>query len=294
MDASRARRLIQELSPIPARTVELLGAGTDSAAYRVDGEWVARFPLEPDAQRTLRTELSLLPELAPTLRVAVPCPEHIGEREGLLVFSAYRALDGDPLSDRALNALSDAGRARALSELAALLDAIHSFPVERAQAAGVRLELCKGAYHAGQEDLERRLGATLEPAELDAIARQRREFERAQPAPCPPVLLHADIKPAHLLHDPASGHLSGLLDWGDVSLGHGDFDLAIIGAFCGARTLDGLLEHVDDVGRRRARASIPFLLSIRWLQDAHYVMHRGGDPAPALRRLADNLEASRA
>jgi aminoglycoside phosphotransferase (APT) family kinase protein len=201
----------------------LLGAGTDSAAFRVDGEWVVRFPLAPEAQRALRTELSLLPELAPTLPVAVPCPEHIGEREGLLLFSAYRALDGEPLSHHALNALSDAGRARALSELAAV---------------------------------------------LDALARQRREFERAQPAPCAPMLLHSDIKPAHLLHHPASGRLAALLDWGDASLGHGDFDLAIISAFCGTHTLDGLLERLDDVERRRARAGVPFLLSIRWLQDA--------------------------
>jgi aminoglycoside 2''-phosphotransferase len=256
--AERARQLIRELSPLAADAVELLGAGTDSAAFRVDRDWVARFPLVPAAQRTLTTELALLPALAPALPVAVPHVEHVAERDGQLVFCAYRALEGEPLSDAALAELSPAARARALDELAAVLDAIHGFPVERAWAAGVTFELLKGAYHPAQREL---LGADLE--ELHA-------FEAAQPQPSAPVLLHSDIKPQHLLHDPSSGALTGLLDWGDVSFGHADFDLAIVGMFCGPDTLQGLLERLDDGGAERASASIPFLLTVRRLQDEVY------------------------
>jgi aminoglycoside phosphotransferase (APT) family kinase protein len=287
MDTRRARQLIRELSNLPAHDVELLGAGTDSAAYRVDGEWVVRFPVEPDARSALRMELSLLPELARRLPVAVPCPEYVGERDGQLVFSAYRALEGRPLSDAALSSLPAAARTRALDELAALLDAIHGFPVEYAQAAGVSFELCKGAYHSAQENLESHLSGMLDAGELAAIASQRCGFENARPRPFTSVLLHSDIKPAHLLHDPSNGALTGLLDWGDVSLGHGDFDLAIISAFCGPHTLAGLLERLDLADAERACASIPFLLTVRWLQDAVYVISRGGEPC--LRRLHEHL-----
>jgi aminoglycoside 2''-phosphotransferase len=277
VDTDRARRLIRELSPLAADDVELLGAGADSAAFRVDTEWVARFPLVPDAQGTLATELALLPEIAPHLPVPAPYPEHVAERDGRLVFAAYRALEGEPLSDAALGALAPAARARALDELAAVLDAIHRFPVQSARAAGVELELLKGGYHAAQATLEHELSGLLEPFELAAIARRRRAFEAVQP-PSEPVLLHADIKPEHLLHDPASGALTGLLDWGDVSLGHRDFDLAIVGAFCGPRTLRGLLDRLDAGGAERARASVPFLLTVRWLQDALFDMARGDEP----------------
>jgi aminoglycoside 2''-phosphotransferase len=288
MDADRARQLIRESSPLAADEVELLGAGTDSAAFRVDGDWVVRFPLVPDAQGTLATELALLPGLASALPVAVPQPEHVAERDGRLVFAAYRALEGEPLSDAALEALCPAARARALDELAVLLDAIHRFPIERARAAGVSFQLYKGGYHSGQANLAHELSGLLEPAELDAIARRRRAFEAAQP-PSEPVLLHADIKPEHLLHDPASGALTGLLDWGDVSLGHAEFDLAIIGEFCGPRTLLGLLDRLDDMAAERAAASTPFLLAVRWLQDALYDIARGDEPC--LRRLRDDLTA---
>jgi aminoglycoside phosphotransferase (APT) family kinase protein len=141
VDTDQARQLVRELSPLAADDVQLLGAGTDSAAFRVDGEWVVRFPLVRDAQRTLSTELALLPDLAPALPVAVPRPELVGERAGEVVFAAYRALEGEPLSDAALTALPASARARVLDELTALLDAIHGFPVARARAAGVSFEL---------------------------------------------------------------------------------------------------------------------------------------------------------
>jgi hypothetical protein len=56
MEIDRARQLIREHSPLAADEIELLGAGTDRAAFRVDGEWVVRFPLVRDAQGTLATE----------------------------------------------------------------------------------------------------------------------------------------------------------------------------------------------------------------------------------------------
>jgi aminoglycoside 2''-phosphotransferase len=127
----------------------------------------------------------------------------------------------------------------------------------------------------------------LDPAELATIARQRHAFEDAQPRRFTPVLVHVDIKPEHLLHDPSSGALTGLLDWGDVSLGHGDFDLAIISAFCGPDTLQGLLDRLPAADAARAAASIPFLLTMRWVQDALFDIGRGGEPC--LRRLHEQL-----
>jgi aminoglycoside 2''-phosphotransferase len=293
IDNDRARDLIRQLSGLPAGAVELLGMGTDSAAFRVDTEWVVRFPLMPAAQRSLRTELALLPSLARQLPVAVPYPEHIAEQDGRLVFSAYRVLDGQPLSDAALSALAPSARTRALDELTDLLYAIHGFPASVARAAGVSFELCKGAYHPAQQALEQELAGMLDPSDHATIARLRHAFDLAQQQASTPVLLHADIKPAHLLHNPATGGLTGLLDWGDVSLGHPDFDLAIIGAFCGRQTLHGLLERMDRADAVRVEASLPFLLSIRWLQDISYTIRRGGDQDlvdKGLHRLREHLQ----
>jgi aminoglycoside phosphotransferase (APT) family kinase protein len=295
IDPERATRLIREQSTLAAHGVELLGQGFDSAAFRVDRDWVVRFPLVPEAQNALRRELALLPELAPRLPVAVPRPEHVVHRYGRIVFSAYRLLEGEPLSDASLAALAPRARERALDEFAALLRAIESFPLQQARAAGVTFELYAGAYHEAQRTLELQLHENLGADDLAAIARQRRAFERSllgrdQSA----VLLHADIKPEHLLHDPASGRLTGLIDWGDASLGHADFDLAIAAAFCGPETLDGLLARLSTSDAARARASLPFMLTIRWLQDLAIVARTADDrlTESARRRLLEHLRAT--
>jgi hypothetical protein len=86
---------MRELSPLAANEVEV--EGTDSAAFRVDAEW--------------------------------------------LVFSAYRMLEGEPLSDAALASHSRPVRDRALDQLAAVLEAIHRFPIVRARP--MRLALAR-------------------------------------------------------------------------------------------------------------------------------------------------------
>jgi aminoglycoside phosphotransferase (APT) family kinase protein len=192
----------------------------------------------------------------------------LGHGTDSAAFRVDRAIDGEPLSDATLRTLAPHPRGRALDELSALLAAIHGFPLTRARAAGVSFELYKGAYHDQQDTLLDDLDRLLTAADRAAIKRQRTAFARAErEQPQTPVLLHADIKPAHLLHDPATGALTGLIDWGDASLGHPDFDLAIIGAFCGPETVEHLLARRTAADAARVGDTLPFLLTIRWLQD---------------------------
>jgi hypothetical protein len=53
------------------------------------------------------------------------------------------------------------------------------------------------------------------------------------------------------------------------------------------RTLQGLLDRMDAADAARAAASIPFLLTIRWLGDALLTIGGGGEPD--LRRLREHL-----
>jgi len=179
--ADDARAAIREQTPLAARTVAELGRGTDSVAYLVDDEWVARFPLVADARETLRRELALLPMLAPALPVAIPAVEHVGRRDGELLFAVYRLLAGEPLG-------ADAEE-EALAGLAATLGALHAFPVAQATRAGVRAELLKGGYHDGQRELVRIVesvpGGRTSLGSMTPSAGTSATTSPARPAPCP-------------------------------------------------------------------------------------------------------------
>ena len=264
-----ARDAVRRLTPLAARTVTELGRGTDSVAYLVDGEWVVRFPMVDNARLTLRRELALLPRLGPALPLPVPAFEHVGRGDdGELLFVAYRALPGVPLTPELFATLPKNEQEAALASLAALLNALHAFPVDAARAAGVGHERLTGGYHDGQRDLPRSLAPALTASE---VARLEAAFARYEtdhePARLAPALLHSDLKPAHVLYDPAARRVTGVLDWGDVSLGDPDFDLAVIAIFFGDELMARLLEHLPERDPDTVLAKARFFITLRRLQD---------------------------
>jgi aminoglycoside 2''-phosphotransferase len=285
-----ARAVIREQTPLAARTVAELGRGTDSVAYLVDDDWVVRFPIVAEARETLRRELALLPMLAPALPVAIPAVEHVGRRGDELAFAAYRRLPGEPLTAERFASLEAGAQEQALARVVDLLRVLHGFPVPDAVRAGVQPEVLKGAYHAAQRALPRDVERVLGHADAARLADAFDRYERDCPvSERPAVVLHADIKPAHLLID--GGRVSGLVDWGDVCLGDPDFDVAVIAMFFGHDMLVRLLEHLSDRDPAQILDKVRFFTTVRWTQDLAFVMRRGdrAGTAATLQRLREHL-----
>jgi aminoglycoside 2''-phosphotransferase len=287
----RARAAVRQLTPLRADEVVELGRGTESVAYLVDGEWVARFPAVPAAQATLRRELALLPALRPALPLATPVFEHVGRNGTELVFVAYRSISGVPLTADTLDALGRDEQEAALASLAEFLRALHAFPVELARPAGVREERDKGAYNRRQRSLHRDVSDLLSPAEIERLDETFTRYERDHPPDrLTPVLLHADIKPDHVIYDPVAHRVSGVLDWGDVCLGDPDFDLAVISMFFGTPFLTRLLHHMPDRDPETVFTKVRFFTTLRWLQDLVYDVACNGPVDESLQGLRDHLQ----
>lgn len=285
-----ARAAVRQLTPLRADELVELGRGAESVAYLVDGEWVARFPAVPAAQATLRRELALLPALLPALPLATPAFEHVGRSGTELVFVAYRAIPGVPLTADTLDALGPDEQEAALASLAEFLRALHAFPVELAWPAGVREERDKGAYNRRQRSLHKDVRGLLSPAEIERLDDTFARYERDHaPDRLTPVLLHADIKPDHVIYDPVAQRVSGVLDWGDVCLGDPDFDLAVISMFFGAPFLTRLLHHMPDRDPETVFTKVRFFTTLRWLQDLVYDVERNGPVDESLQGLRDRL-----
>ena len=79
VSADLARSLIEGQFPTlaPAR-VQLLGAGWDNTAFRVNEGYVFRFPRRAFAVQFLEAETHLLPALAPRLPLRIPTPTFVG------------------------------------------------------------------------------------------------------------------------------------------------------------------------------------------------------------------------
>lgn len=112
-DAVGVAAFITQYTSLQAARVEPLGAGMESVAWLIDGEWVARFPVTSNARATLGAELSLLSLVGDAAPVPVPRVEHVVRVcDGEAQMTAYRFLDGVPLTLPALAGLSDSARPR--------------------------------------------------------------------------------------------------------------------------------------------------------------------------------------
>ena len=140
-----------------------------------------------------------------------------------------------------------------------------------------------GLRPSGQRELHRRhrrlgaAGGSTEALEADAAR---------------PVLAHADLKPEHVLHDPGSGRLTGVLDWGDACLAH-PARPAVVGLFFDAALRDALAARLPAAEPRRVAAHAGLLVAVRWLCDLDLAVGAGDEPFAALcvARLRAHLDA---
>jgi aminoglycoside phosphotransferase (APT) family kinase protein len=212
------RALIATRCPFLAvGTCEPVGDGWTCDTYLVDGAWIAQVPRSPYASERLRTQLTVLPELASELSTAVPEPEPsvIDGDPPLLV---YRRIEGA--------ACDDAPDGIWPERLGRLLYDLHSVPPE---FLGLR-SMGPGAI---REDRPRAWGE-LADVVLPLLGPAERERARAMLGAAladddmwtfAPVVTHGDLGPEHVLVDEA-GDLAGVIDWEEVSIEDPAGDLA--------------------------------------------------------------------
>jgi len=228
-----ARSLIEGQFPqLAPAAVERFAEGWDNAVFRVNDDYVFRFPRRQIAVPLMQCERRTLPQIAPRLPLAVPEPIFLGEpREDYAwPFAGYRLLPGCPAYTAGLD---EAARLRCAKPLAQFLKVLHQIPVAVARQCELphdglgRLKM-KKRLSMGLETLEELTyqGLLRNPAPIAAALRQN-----AVPyTPSAHTLVHGDLHVRNVLLN-ANGDLSGVIDWGDVHLGDAAVDLALAQSF---------------------------------------------------------------
>jgi aminoglycoside phosphotransferase (APT) family kinase protein len=127
------------------------------------------------------------------------------------------------------------GARGAASPLGQFLRALHAFPADEAARLGApgdllgRADLAKRVRQTRERLAEARArGLGAEDRSLDRIWEEAQAGDDEPPPPA--ALVHGDLYARHLLVGD-DGALGGVIDWGDVHLGHRALDLSIAFAF---------------------------------------------------------------
>ena len=222
--------VVRELPGEPVATVAPLGSGLDHAAFLVGDDLVVRVASDDDTDR-VRREADLLAMVAPVCPVAVPAPVFVAE--GCM---AYRLVPGVPLLD------AEPGfRAAHAMAVARTLGTVMR---ELAMLAPGDLVGRDGTSPAQWRDEAERIVAGLGDA-LPASSRGSVDaFLGSTPPPADDtfVLCHDDLGIEHVLIDPETGRVTGIIDWSDAALADPAKDLGLILRDLGPAALEAALE----------------------------------------------------
>jgi aminoglycoside phosphotransferase (APT) family kinase protein len=267
-----ATALIESQCPALAPvTLAAMGAGWDNTAYLVNGEWVFRFPRRTIAVPLLESEARVLPALAPRLPFPIPRPEWFGRPDTTYrwPFLGYRRLAGRVASDVGL---SDSARAGLAGPLAQFLRALHDIPVAEAEAWGAPPDAFGRLDGARLEKMIRpALVELIERGVIEDAAPWLAILEAglgALPLEGPLALVHGDFYSRHVLVD-EGGRMTGVIDFGDMHLGHPAVDLSVAWTLLPVRARPEFFAVYGGIGAREAAAARLRALTSAVAQEAY-------------------------
>lgn len=262
IDVELVTRLIAAQHPSLLQPVSWLSSGWDNELFRLGDDYVVRMPRRALAVPLIEHEQRWLPELQKLVEVPIPVPVALGvpSDDYAWPWSIARWLPGEPVAH-----LPIAERGGLVGPLARFLLRLHvpapaDAPVNPVR--GVPLVTRDAAVRG-------RLVATGHEGLLPLWA-------RAVAAPAfdgPALWLHGDLHPLNVLA--ASGSVSAVIDFGDLTGGDPATDLAAAWLFFDAEQRAGfraLLAH-DDATWQRARG---------WAVGHASAFLQSSDDAPAL------------
>lgn len=231
--AREAKKWIEsQFSELIPATIEIIDYGFDNTVMKVNNHWIFRFPRREIAVRLLETEGKLLPLLEERkLDLQIPVPVYYGRPSSQYKwpFLGYRFVDGT-IPSQADTVMRDG---EAAIKLARFLKNLHGTNVMEVKERGVPYdELDRLDVGKRHPVLKKNIG---EIRELNLFHQAEKLEEYLQQIPDHSLpqeirLVHGDLHFKNIVVN-KKGILSGIIDWGDVHLGHRAVDLNLVYSF---------------------------------------------------------------
>ncbi|MBP9850409.1 MAG: aminoglycoside phosphotransferase family protein [Candidatus Peribacteraceae bacterium] len=186
--------------------------GMDHVAIVINDTWVFRFPHRKEYFSTFGNELSLLEELNKTITsLQIPNYTLMAKDKS---FGGYSIIQGIECTAEVFEKLSKEEKDAASTKIASFLTELHTIPLEGIEKCGIE----KTDYVQYLRNLEKEYEAHL----VNHLSKNEQEnckqffTEYAEMiAKAPTTLIHGDFYWWHLLINPSTNTLSGVIDFAD-------------------------------------------------------------------------------
>lgn len=298
LDESIVRSALGEEFPDrDVRSVEALGAGWEREAYLVDGHVVVHFPRYAAVAEDLDRHARILELVHGAVGGAVRVPEITFRGEGGGHFP-HPFFGHELIPGQAADPLKPPSSPRLATDLGDALSEVHAISGASARDLGIGVDSssCEADLELLIEQAEHLRGQAERVERAAGVGRTAFEWLARRPEvpetyAGPERFVHADLQPDHILVDPGSERLSGIIDWTGASLGDPTLDFSYLLVLHGEDFLEAALAAYSlptDPGflsRTRFRARVR---ALGWLVNA---MHRDADRTRVLREVENAFGA---
>ena len=224
MSEDQLRQRIQMMMPdLEITHIEHNREGLINNIVIINHELVFRFAKNDGYAQILNLELDILDVVRPRIDLPVPSPIYRGP--GSVV---YPLLKGKALLREDLLGMDEDGKSKIAAQLGSFLHQLHTTPID-----GLDWELPKTLTPVTWKkwvDIRARVEEKVYPLLLrNQITWAENLFNQALADPhsfdYPPALIHADLAPYHILYEPTTQEISGVLDFGVAGIGDPALDL---------------------------------------------------------------------
>ena len=127
-------------------------------------------------------------------------------------------------------------------QIARFVHQLHSFPLKRAHELGVETNDFRADYAGDLEPIREFVLPRLSPAERRYVEQLYDDY-LGDPGnfDYESTLIHADLSPEHVLFDPDTLTITGVIDFGDIEIGDPDYEMHWLYANYGDRFLQTYL-----------------------------------------------------
>jgi aminoglycoside 2''-phosphotransferase len=212
---SDVEQALTTFSGITVERIDRIEGGWSSHTFLINGELIFRFARFDVVAQNLRREIAVLPLVQEHVSFRVPVPEWTGEFAGR-PFVGYRMIPGRPVAPDDIDRYGD----RLVDDIVATVSQLHRVPTD---AAGPllgdqgRAEWWQSEYERVRGRVQRDVLPLLDDDVADAVERGFEAFLAADDRPS--RLVHRDLGMDHVLLDPESGRVSGVIDFEFISVG---------------------------------------------------------------------------
>jgi aminoglycoside phosphotransferase (APT) family kinase protein len=274
LSLERAAAVIRETIPsLDVRELTLIGQGWEFDAYLTSDGWVVRFPRRAEMAELFDAERNvhrLVSRFLPA-KIGIPHVELRGKPAAGFPYeiAAHRYIPGVPIDE------VDEGLGSIMArEIGTALGTMHTIPERAARDAGVvpreRLpDEPSEWFNYGLSVVTRFNDGN---AIIDRAVEGAREASQSTVAFSGPLrFIHQDLSPEHVLADPQTGQITGILDWTDVMLGDAARDFVFLVGWRGWSFVEDVLQHYPpvDSGFRDRLRFMSRLLTPVWLGYAY-------------------------